>query len=75
MITTLRLIIPAVNGILYFKKNVVLPSLYESKSKLVTIVITIKYIVAIFNLLELYDVEFTVNSPINKQFFESRNND
>lgn len=61
MITTLRLIIPAVNGILYFKKNVVLPSLYESKSKLVTIVITIKYIVAIFNLLELYDVEFTVN--------------
>lgn len=73
MITTLRLTIPAVKGILYFKKGIVLPSLYESKSKLVTVVITIKYIVAIFNILELYDVNFTVNSPINKQFFESRN--
>ncbi len=75
MLTTPRLIISAVKGIVYFKEDVVLPSLYESKSKQVTVVITIKCIIAIFNPLELYDVNFTVNSPINKQFFESRNND
>jgi len=74
MITTPRLIIPAVKGIVYFKEDVVLSSLYESKSKQVTVVITIKYIIAIFKLLELYDMNFTVNLPINKQFFESRNN-
>jgi 8-oxo-dGTP diphosphatase len=33
MTTTLRLTIPAIKGIVYFKEDVVLPSLYESKSQ------------------------------------------
>lgn len=75
MTTTLRLTIPAIKGIVYFKEDVVLPSLYESKSKQATVVITIKYIIAIFNLLELYDINITINLHVDKWFFESRNND
>lgn len=75
MITTLRLIIPTIKGIIYFKEDVVLPNLYENKSEQATVVITIKYIIAIFNLLELYDINITINLHIDKCFFESRNND